>query len=136
MKKKILIAAIVLLAVGGLAFETAGGMGWLESTGLLGRERQARAAVNGYWQARVEDDLDKMGAYVHPLQPGMYDPGMLVTTSYQISELGIEGDEATVKVDATFRIDHPSLSHVERKKLLEERWVRYEGNWYRELQQL
>jgi hypothetical protein len=136
MKKKILIAAIVVLAVGGLTFESAGGMGWLESTGILGSERQLQSAIRGYWQARVEDDLNQMAEYVHPLQQGMYDPGLLKTTEYQLGALMIEGDTAKASLDVTFRIDHPSLSHVERKKTLEDRWVRYEGSWYRELNKI
>jgi hypothetical protein len=132
MKKKILIATIVVLAIGGLTFESAGGMGWLESSGLLGRERQLQAAVHGYWQARVEDDLTRMADYVHPLQQEMYDPGLLKTVSYQVGSIAVEGDAATATIEATFRLDHPSLSHVERTKTLAERWVRHEGSWYKD----
>jgi len=130
--KKIAIAMILILAAGGLTFESVGGMGWLQSTGLLGSERQLRGAVEGYWQARVDDDLARMADFVHPDQEGMYDPGMLKTLKFELAEITIDGDRATATVDVTFRLDHPTLSHVERAKTLHDRWVRHEGAWYRE----
>jgi hypothetical protein len=136
MKKKTMKLAMLGL---GLA-AAAGALGWgathpewLGKLGLQSPERTLRSRIDGYWQARVQGDLSQMAQYIHPLQGGVPDPGMLVTESYELEDVQIDGDSAVAMLRVRSRLKHPILSARERDTELQSRWVRYEGQWYQDV---
>ena len=94
MTKKVMIGVGLVVAIGLGAFYSLGGMSWLDAQGFRGQDRLVRARVEGYWQARVDGDVDKIASYAHPDQSGAFDPGILVTESYEIRSLEVDGDNA------------------------------------------
>jgi hypothetical protein len=106
---------------------------WLGKLGLQSPERVLRGRINGYWTARVDGDLREMARYIHPLQGAVPDPGMLVTESYELEKVQIEGDTAMAVLRVQSRLKHPILSSRQRDTELESRWVRYKGQWYQDV---
>ena len=103
------LAAALMVAIGAFAFVTLGGVDWLNSIGLLGSERQVRERIEGYWDARVEGDPAKISEFEHPDQKAAFNPGMLVTESYEILKLEVDGDNAVAEVALVTYIKHPLL---------------------------
>jgi len=131
--KKIVINSVVVLALGVAALVSFGGLGWLDSTGLRGQDRLVEARVKGYWQARVDRNLEGQVEYLHPLQGTVADSGMLVTESFEIKSVSVEGDEAVADLVVKSRLKHPILSARDRTVEMQTRWVKHEGTWYRAL---
>jgi len=131
--KKIVIIAVVVLALGAVALASFGGLSWLDSTGLRGQERLVESRVRGYWQARVNRNLEAQVEYLHPLQGTVADSGMLVTESFEINSISVEGDEAIADLVVNSRLKHPILSARDRTVEMQTRWVKHEGTWYRAL---
>lgn len=129
--KRWVLSLLAIVVMGG-GFVLAGGVGWLESTGMLGQDRLVRSRVEGYWQARLEGDLAKMAGFEHPEQQWSADPKMLETAKYEIRSIEIDGDEAVAVVAFTARLKDPKLSRFNREIVANDRWIRYEGNWHRE----
>ena len=113
--KKIVIIAVVIVALGAAALVSFGGLSWLDSTGLRGQDRLVESRVRGYWQARVNRDLDGQVEYLHPLQGTVADSGMLVTESFEIKGIVVEGDEAVADLVVKSRLKHPILDHGRRE---------------------
>jgi hypothetical protein len=44
------------------------------------------------------------------------------------------GDEATVTVDFTYHLVVPTRADLDLSTIIDERWVRIDGQWYRELE--
>jgi hypothetical protein len=131
--KRLLIVALLVLVAGGVAFTALGGMPWLDSLGLRGQERLLRSYVQEYWQARIDRDMQKMAKFEHPLSDGVADAGMLVTESFTIDSIEVAGDEAFTKLTLITHIQHPLLSGKTREVRLRDKWVRHEGEWYRDI---
>jgi hypothetical protein len=74
-----------------------------------------------------------MAPYVHPLQPTLVEPGLLVTEGYEIESLSVEGDTAVANMMIRSRIKHPLFSAKPREYRMPVRWVRYEGRWYKDV---
>jgi hypothetical protein len=75
-----------------------------------------------------------MSRLQHPDQPLVADPGMLVTESYEIQSIEIDGDHAVAVVALHARLNHPRLSGFDRDIVTHDRWVRIEGQWHRDKQ--
>jgi hypothetical protein len=133
MMKKILLGSAVVVAMGALALSAMGGTAWLDSKGLRGERRLVESRLNGYWDARVAGDMNKLAAYVHPLQGAISDPGMLVTESYTVNEVTVDGEMAQANVTVKSRLKHPILSSREREVEMNDKWVLYQGQWYKGL---
>jgi len=99
------------------------------------RERNAQ-----YWDARVRGDL--FDAYrFHPpafreaVTFSAYSQGRGVTTvlDYEIKDVRIDGDEATVKSRYYYTVLHPMLVKPVQPRWgeVDEQWVRVDGEWYR-----
>jgi len=131
--KKLVIIVVLILIAGGVAFATLGGMSWLDSTGLRGQERLLKGQIEAYWQARIDQDMETMAEFEHPLSDGVADAGMLVTDSYSIDRIEVNGDEALSVVKLVTHIKHPLLSGRTREVNMRDIWVRYEGEWYRDV---
>jgi hypothetical protein len=133
MLKKVLVGLGLGVAGMALTVNAMGGVEWLDSLGLLGQQRALASRVRGYWNARVGNDLQRMARYVHPLQEAIPDPGMLITDSYDLEKLEIEGDTALATLKVRSRLKHPILSAKQREVELRSRWVRYQGHWYQDV---
>jgi hypothetical protein len=136
MKKKSLVASASILVAGSLAAATLalGGLTWIDSLGLRGPERLLQSRVKGYWEARLNGDLEAMAEYVHPQQGSVIDPGMLITEGYQLHGIELDGDTATAMLTVQSRLQHPMFSERGREVELASKWVRYEGKWYLDIQ--
>lgn len=132
--RKYLIGIVLLLVVGGFAFVSLGGIKWLDSMGFRGQERVLRSRIVGYWDARLDGDRDLIAQYQHPEQKEVFDPGMLVTESYDFVDLQIDGDTAVAKVDLVTYIKHPMLSAHTQEAQVRDEWVLVDGTWYRAVQ--
>ena len=131
--KKVIIGLVLALGLGGLAVTANGGLSWVDSLGLRGQERLVKSRIENYWQARMDEDVDGMSRFVHPLQQSVAQPGMLVTESFELGDVTIDGDSATAQLTVKHRLRHPVLSSRDRTVELNTRWVRYEGKWYRDV---
>jgi len=99
--------------------------------------------AKGFWQARVAaDDLEaynyeaysktgKMTAtqYIRARSPA------LKYTAYEVKGTVEKGDEATVTVDFKYRLIIPARADIDLPMTTDERWVRLDGRWYRQLEQ-
>ena len=132
MKKFVIIFAVVV-AVGAAALISFGGLSWLDSTGLRGQERLVESRVRGYWQARVDRNLEAQVEFLHPQQGTVADSGMLVTESFELKGITIEGEEAFADLVVKSRLKHPILSARDRTVEMQTKWVKHEGTWYRAL---
>lgn len=130
MNKVVLSLAGVLLC-GGLAFGAMGGIAWIDSLGLRGAEKQAQSRIEGYWNARLDNDLDAMAGYIHPAQTTIMDPGMLITEAYELRDVEVAGDEAVAKVWLRSRIKHAMFSGKTRELEINDHWTRFRGQWYK-----
>ncbi|MFQ5767233.1 MAG: hypothetical protein ACE5ID_04540 [Acidobacteriota bacterium] len=131
--KRIAMLAVLAVLGGGAAFAWVGGLSWLDSLGLRGDEALLRSRVEAYWQARVEGEMEKQVPYIHPLQKSIPEPGMLITEKAKVLDLRLDGDEAYATVDMTVRLKHAILGNKEREVKLEDKWVRYQGEWYKDV---
>jgi len=131
--KRILMAIVLGLALGSVAFAAAGWMGWLDSLGVMGDERLLRSRVLAYWQARYDQDYEAIRTFHHPLQELVPDPAMVLTESFELQDLQMGEDEALAIIHVVSRVKHPILSGRTRDRTLKDRWVRYKGNWYKDL---
>jgi hypothetical protein len=59
---------------------------------------------------------------------------MLVTESYEIQSIEIDGDTAVAVVSMHTRLDHPRLSDFDRQIVTQDKWVRLDGEWRRDKQ--
>ena len=131
--KKIVIISVVIVALGAAALISFGGLSWLDSTGLRGQERLVESRVRGYWQARVDRNLEAQVEFLHPQQGTVADSGMLVTESFELKGITIEGEEAFADLVVKSRLKHPILSARDRTVEMQTKWVKHEGTWYRAL---
>jgi len=132
--RKYLIGIVLLLVVGGFAFVSLGGIKWLDSMGFRGQERVLRSRVEGYWEARLKGNAQEVAQFQHPDQREVFDPGMLVTESYEIVDLRVDGDTAVANVDLVTYIKHPLLSAHTQDAQVRDEWVQVDGTWYRAVQ--
>lgn len=128
MKKAIFAAAAVagLCGVGAVLLRP----DWLP---LLGTTAAVRARAEGYWNARLTGDPKATAPFAHPFQKAQTASSALATDSFEITGVTVKGDQATVSLKAKYRVQTAQVRNLEREITHEDRWVRYEGEWYRAL---
>lgn len=131
MKKKLLLAALAILSLGALSTAYLH-PNWLSVLG-LGPERAVRKRAEGYWNARVANDLKAMAPYVHPLQGAIQENSLLLTDSFEITDVTVDGNSAKVTIKAKYRLKLPKVNKLERELTHEDSWVQYKGEWYHAL---
>lgn len=131
MKKKLLLATVALLGLGAIAAAYMN-PSWFSILG-LGPERAVRKRAEGYWVARVANDNKGMAPFVHPLQKAVQENSLLLTDSFEILGVSVQGDEAKVEIKAKYRLKLPQTSGLEREITHQDTWVRYGGEWYHAL---
>jgi hypothetical protein len=129
--KKIAIGFVLLALAGSTAFAVFGGMSFVDGLGLRGAERQVRARVLAYWDARLRNDLEAMAQYVHPQESMIMQPGALVTEQYELQTLELREDAAVATLKIRSRIKQAGFSTNARETVLKDPWVRFEGTWYK-----
>jgi len=131
LKKKLLLATVAVLGLGAVA---AAYMhpAWLSVIG-LGPERAVRKRAEGYWNARVANDAKAMAPFAHPLQQMEQENDLLLTDSFEILDVKVNGEKADVQVKAKYRLKLPQTSKLEREITHQDGWVLYKGEWYHAL---
>jgi hypothetical protein len=130
--KKIVLVGVVVLGLGGAAAAVAR-PDWFSFLG-LGQERAVRKRAEGYWNARLANDMKAMAPFAHPLQKTLPENKLLTTETYEITDIKIEGDEAMVAVKAKYKLKlGEKLNTVNRELDHQDHWVRYKGEWYHAL---
>jgi hypothetical protein len=104
---------------------------WLD--GWRDQRKVLHKRIDEYWQARQAGDLDAQAKYMHPLQKSRALSNMLITDSYAIEALEINGDSATGTIRVRSHISQPQLAARSREAVLKDKWVRYEGQWYQDI---
>ncbi len=132
MSKKWMAGLAVVLVAGGAGVMALGGMSWIDEMGLRGEERRVRSRMEGYWQARVAEDVDKMSKYAHPAQPIVPQPGTLITEAFEIEGIALDGERAVATTKIRTHIKHTQFTSKSKEITLEDPWVRFDGTWYRE----
>ena len=131
MKKKLLLTVVALLGLGAIAAAYLD-PDWLSVLG-LGPERAVRNRAQGYWTARVANDMKAMAPFIHPQQQAVQENSLLLTDSFEIMGVTVNGDEAKVEVKAKYRLKLPQTNKLEREITHEDTWVRFQGEWYHAL---
>lgn len=99
--------------------------------------------VKGFWEARVAGDNLKaynyeayaktgkmtLQQYLRALSP------VLKYTAYEVKRTVENGDEATVTVDFNYHLIVPARAELDLSTTIDERWVRIDGQWYRQVEQ-
>ncbi|HEV8713597.1 MAG TPA: hypothetical protein VGX03_12315 [Candidatus Binatia bacterium] len=98
--------------------------------------------VRGFWEARIAGDDLKAYSYEAYSQTGKMTPTQYVRArspvfryrTYTVKGIEEQGDEATVTIDLRYSLALPTKKDVNLAMDLQERWVRLDGQWYRQLE--
>jgi hypothetical protein len=129
---KRIVLGIVVLVAAGTSFAALGGMSLIDAWGLRGAEPHLRSRVIGYWDARLDNDLQALAEYAHPSETEILQAGVLSTEAYELQGLDIDGDSAVATVKITARVLEAGFSARTRERVLRQGWVRVDGEWYQE----
>ncbi len=99
--------------------------------------------AKGFWEARVAgDDLKAYNYEAYAKTGGMTlqqyiqaRNSTLKYTAYEVKGTVEKGDEATVKVDVQYHLIIPARADLNLSTTIDERWVRIDRQWYRQLEQ-
>lgn len=129
---RVLVVAVMLLAGAGVIGLAA------SRTGLVGRLDAAWASwsldarVEGYWDRRVEGDVDSLRGYLHPASRQKLG-NAIQYLDYAVEQIAIAGDSATVDVRVEYRLNVPGFTRDGERSRIEQvrqRWVREGRTWY------
>ena len=132
--------ANILFVLGLLIFPFA--VGACHSGQQGGRAESLAERAREFWQARVAgDDLkaynyeaySKTGKmtlqqYIRARNPA------LKYTAYEVKGIVEKGDEATVSVEIQYHLVIAARGELDLPATLDERWVRIDGQWFRQLE--
>ncbi len=132
--------ANILFVLGLLVFPFAFGACHSEQRG--GGAGSLEERVKGFWNARVAGDDLKAYAYEAYSKTGKMTPtqyvrartALLQYKSYEVKGIAEQGDEATVTIDLRYRFVSPISKDLNLAMNLQERWIRLDGQWYRQLE--
>lgn len=105
-----------------------------------GEAEPLEARVRGFWEARTAGDDLKAYSYEAYSKTGKMKPEdylrarnpTLKYKAYEMKNAVENGDEATVTVDVAYNLIMPAQANLDLSMTTKERWVRLEGQWYRE----
>jgi hypothetical protein len=103
-------------------------------------EEVLRKRVAAYWQTLISGDLEKAFNFIEPEGQKIQNRSRFITgmsnfifLSYNIEDIKLEGDRASVSVKRTFEL-HPAWIPIEIKEpvsqTLADPWVRINDIWY------
>ncbi len=106
------------------------------------RAESLEERVRGFWEARIAGDDLKAYAYEAYAKTGRMTPTRYVRArspllqykSYKVKGIEEQGDEATVTIDLRYRLILPTPKDLNLAMNLQERWIRLDGQWYRQLE--
>ena len=113
------------------------------SSGRRGGAEKLEERVKGFWQARVAgNDLQaynyeayaKTGKMTVQKYIQARSPALKYVT-YEVKKIEEKGDEATVTVAFTYHVVIPARMDIDLPTTVDERWVRIDGQWYRQMEQ-
>jgi|SRR5712692_2331360 len=105
--------------------------------------RSLEEQVRGFWEARIAGDDIKAYNYEAYSKTGKMTLQQYVRArnpalkykAYGVKGIGEKGDEATVTVDITYHLVIAARGDLDLSTTIDERWVRLDGQWYRQLEQ-
>jgi len=98
--------------------------------------------VKEFWEARIAGDDIKAYTFEVYSKTGRMTANQYVRSrspvfqykSYKVKGIEEKGDEATVTIDLRYNLALPTRADVDLAMDLQERWVRLDGQWYRQLE--
>ena len=110
----------------------------LPQTASRSDEEVLRERAQAYWQARVMQDMQTAFSLEDPLRQKKLslvgyirtvgEPGSLYDS--KVTTIKIEGDQADVDVDLTYRFAIPPWTNEVMKSTLTDDWQKIDGAWY------
>lgn len=108
-----------------------------------GKAESLEDRVKGLWEARIAGDDLKAYNYEAYFKTGKMTPQQYLRAlnpalkykTYQVKGIVEKGDEATVTVDLQYHLVIPARADLDLAATVEERWVRLDEQWYRQLEQ-
>jgi len=127
-----------LLLLGLFIFSLAFGACSSEKQG--GEAEPLEARVRGFWEARTAGDDLKAYSYEAYSKKGKMTAEQYIRVrnpalkykAYEVKKTVENGDEATATVDVQYSLVVPVGAELNLSMVMEEHWVRLEGQWYRE----
>lgn len=104
--------------------------------------RSLEERVRGFWEARITGDdikaynyeaYSKTGKMTLPQYLRARNPA-LKYLAYEVKGTVEKGDEATVTVDVQYHLVVPARADLDLSTTIDERWVRIDGQWYRQVE--
>ena len=98
--------------------------------------------VKGFWEVRVAGDDVKAYNYEAYSKTGKMTLQQYIQartpalkyTAYEVKGTVEKGDEATVTVSVQYHLVLPATTDINLWTMIDERWVRLDGQWYRQLE--
>ena len=108
--------------------------------GFLGKARGAydrwslRSRVDALWESRLQGDMAKSERFVvNDGKPKAALGRAIRYLTYEVQEMKIEGEKATVSLSIRYRLDFPGFSRESdpaETAVMKQSWVRTGGDWY------
>src|SRR5262245_20417226 len=107
-----------------------------------GQAESLEERVKEFWEARIAGDDIKAYTFEAYSKNGQMTANQYVRSrspvfqykSYKVKGIEEKGDEATVIIDLRYNLALPTRRDVDLAMDLQERWVRLDGQWYRQLE--
>ena len=98
--------------------------------------------AKGFWEVRVAGDDMKAYNYEAYSKTGKMTLQQYIQarnpalkyTAYEVKGTVEKGDEATVTVNVQYHLVMPAMTDLNLWTTIDERWVRLDGQWYRQLE--
>ncbi len=99
--------------------------------------------AKGFWEVRVAGDDIKAYNYEAYSKTGKMTLQQYIQArnptlkyiAYEVKRTVEKGDEATVTVNVQYHLVIPAMTDLNLSTTIDERWVRLDGQWYRQLEQ-
>jgi hypothetical protein len=140
MKRGLAVIATGLLALAGAGCAASGPR---ESASVIAPERQVqllRERAAAFWAARMNDDDKVQWDLLEPRGKGRVTPQEYASEhkgvrylGYKVEDAAIEGYFGTVRIRVLFQPILARLTVGAQTVVLEDRWIRVAGTWYRQL---
>ena len=132
--KKNIILVLILLIVSSTIHCSPKGQVVKESD-----EAVLKRRVQEYWTYRIKGQLDKSYLYEAPEYKEkmdlvryitLYGRGTVRWEGFEIMELWASGEEGYVRLNAKARYQIPKFQEYVFDRVIEEKWIKKEGQWY------
>jgi len=102
------------------------------------REESLKARGQAFWEARIKEDYAAQYGLLEPkvrrqmsLTNYIQAQGPLQYLEAQIERVQIDEAKGVLTVRTQIRINHPLLERQKQQLVVQEEWVKRQGEWYR-----